>query len=61
MVTIYQRTSNGGIRVFPYTSTGQFKSHAAAHRYLENRRHNGSCTFVTQCDYVKALRLYGNS
>ncbi len=61
MVTIYQRAT-GGIQVFPCTHKGQFKSHAQAYRYLNklNRPWNGSCTFVTQCDYYKALRLYGD-
>ena len=62
MVTIYQRTCTGGLTVFPYTKEKQFKSHAQAHRYLNNlnRPYNGSCTIVTQCDYNKALKLYGD-
>ena len=62
MVTIYQRCSDGGIKVFPYTVENQFKSHAQAYRYLNNlnRSYNGSCTFVTQMDYYKALRIYGD-
>ena len=59
MVTIYQRTCTGTLTLFPYTKTGQFKSHAQAHRYLSKRRYNASYTIVTQCDYDKALRLYG--
>ena len=61
MVTIYQQTYTGGLSLFPCTKEKQFKSHAQAHRYLDklNRPYNGSCTIVTQCDYYKALRLYG--
>ena len=60
MVTIYNRTSSGYLQVFPYTTTGQFKSHAAAYRYLNklNRPYNGSCVVVTQMEYHKANRIY---
>ena len=60
MVTIYNRTSSGYLQLFPYTTTGQFKSHAAAHAYLRklNRSYNGSCLVVTQMDYDKANRIY---
>jgi len=60
MVTIYNRTSSGYLQVFPYTTTGQFKSHAAAYSYLNklNRPYNGSCVVVTQMSYDKANRIY---
>ena len=60
MVTIYNRTSSGYLQVFPYTHEGQFKSHAAAHRYLGklNRPYNGSSVVVTQMEYHKANRIY---
>ena len=60
MVTIYTRTSCGYLQLFPYTSEGQFKSHAAAHAYLRklNRPYNGSCLVVTQMSYEKANRIY---
>jgi len=60
MVTIYNRTSSGYLQVFPYTTTGQFKSHAAAYSYLNkrNRPYNASCVVVTQMSYDKANRIY---
>lgn len=63
MVTIYQRCHNGTLSVFPYTRERQFKSHAAAWRYLNNlnRPYNASCTIVTQCDYYAAMKRYGGN
>lgn len=60
MVTIYNRTSSGYLQLFPYTTTGQFKSHAAAWRYLDKlrRRVNMSAVVVTQMEYSKANRIY---
>lgn len=62
MVSIYNRTYRGDLHLFPYTEQGQFKSHAAAYRYLDrlNRPYNANCIVVTQCSYDKALRLYGS-
>ena len=61
MVTIYQRTHDGDLTLFPYTREKQFSSYRQANAYLNKRSHNGSCTIVTQCDYYKALRLYGGN
>ena len=60
MITIYNKTSSGHLQLFPYTRTNQFKSHAAAYRYLGNlrRSYNAGCVVVTQMSYDKAQRIY---